>query len=379
MSHISILRVALSGLLAFYLIVWQGYRLRWSLGGMGHVALILGLVGMIGPIASNQLYHAHLFNLHSLHRPELNLIRDGFSVMAVVSLYLFRLAAEKYTIRSARAWKAIASGVAVMIALVIITCTSPYKERGAFGYHWSFTHPAGAIYRVLVYTYVATMIFLVARWLISSARGQESHFRMGLRITAVGAYGLGALEIIRSIPMLIAILGGPIWFYPRMTTGIWTTIFSPLVFIGLSYPVLVGRVDAMRRWREKRETYSKLAVVWKACTTLYPEIVLPLRTLTRRRTECIDGLYKFLDGNKLPVDEAVQRPTAALREAVRRYDELHESPVADVVYRAVEEKDDPTNRRGQLRDNDPVIAMLLQLADLLNEVLARKPQPQESG
>jgi hypothetical protein len=373
------MRVALSVLLGFYLIVWQGYRLRWSLGGMGHVALILGLVGMIGPIAVNQLYHAHLFNIHSLDRTGLNLIRDGFAVVAVVSLYLFRLAAERYTIRSARAWKAIGSGVTVTIALAVITYTSPHKGRSAFGYHWSFTHPAGAIYRILVDAYLATMLFVVARWLISYGRGQDPHFRMGLRITAVGVYGLSALMIIRSTPMLIALLGGPIWVPPKLTTGVWTVIFAPLVFIGLSYPVLVGRIDAMRRWREKREFYSKLGVVWKTCTTLYPEIVLPLRTLTRRRTECVDGLYKFLDGNKLPVDEAVQRRATALREAVRRYDELHESPVADVVYRAVEEKDDPTNRRGQLRDNDPVIAMLLQLADLLNEVLTRKPQPQESG
>jgi hypothetical protein len=365
--------------LAAYLIIWQGYRLRWRVGGMGHVTLVLCLVGILGPIAGNEFSRAHLFGVQLLHRSHLNLIRDGFAILAVVSFYLFRLAAEGYAIRSPRALKAVGGGAAVMATLTLIIFTSPYRSRHAFGSRWVYTHPIGAIYRTLVGVYLAVMLLVIARWLISYARQQETQFRIGLRITAVGVCGLSALMVVRPMPGVIAILGGPTFYVQSQIYVVWTAISAPLVFIGLSYPLLVGRVEALRRWRGQREAYSKLGVVWKTCTTLYPEIVLPLRTLTRRRTECIDGLYKFLDGNKPPADEAVQRPTAALREAVRRYDEIHESPVADVVYRAVEEKGDPTNRRGQLRDNDPVIAMLLELADLLNEVLVPKPQPQESG
>jgi hypothetical protein len=256
---------------------------------------------------------------------------------------------------------------------------SPYKSRHAFGSRWVYTHPVGAIYRVLVGVYLAVMLLVVARWLISYARKQGKQFRVGLRIAAVGVLGLSALMVSRPIPGVIAILGGPTFYAPSRLYVIWTATFAPLVFIGLSYPVLASRVEALGRWRGQRETYSKLRVVWKACTTLYPETVLPLRTLTRRRTECIDGLYKFLAGNELPANEPARRAAEALREVVRRYDEVHESPVEDVVYRAVEEKDDAVDRRGQLRDNDPVMAMLLQLAELLNDTSDPKSQPQESA
>src|SRR5882757_281123 len=353
--------------LFFYLVVWQGYRTRWRVSGMGHTSLIFGLIGNLGVVGTNQLYHADFLGMIVLSRTQVNLIRDGFAIMSVVSFYLFRLAAEEYTIRSPRVWRAISGGVAEIAVLAVIVLLSPHMKGRAFGYHWSMSHPVGGIYFKVEGTYLAVVLLMVARWLVKYAREQGKHFRVGLRIAAVGAYGLSALLVTRTIPMVTGLLGITVPYVPTHALNVWTAIFAPLLFIGLSYPVLASRVEALGRWRGQRETYSKLRMVWKACTTLYPETVLPLRTLTRRRTECIDGLYKFLAGNELPVNEPGRRAAEALREVVRRYDEVHESPVADVVYRAVEEKDDAVDRRGQLRDNDPVMAMLLQLAELLND------------
>jgi len=52
----------------------------------GHTSLIFGLIGNLGVVGTNQLYHADSWNDRA-RRTQVNLIRDGFAIMSVVSFY----------------------------------------------------------------------------------------------------------------------------------------------------------------------------------------------------------------------------------------------------------------------------------------------------
>jgi hypothetical protein len=202
-----------------------------------------------------------------------------------------------------------------------------------------------------------------------------------MRISAVGLFILSVLSIGRAVPAAIVGLGGPTVIAPAFLLGRVSATAFPLVFLGLSYPLLVGRVRAYRAWQSQRATCTEVTVVWSVCKTAYPEIVLRPRTylqrlaqaiwnpkqLARRPSESFDGLAKLLGHEAPALGSGAQRAAANLREAVRRYDLAHPIKVWDVVSPDVDEFDDAVPAKP---DGDQDTAMLLELARILEGVLA---------
>jgi len=93
--------------------------------------------------------------------------------------------------------------------------------------------------------------------------------------------------------MVTGLLGITVPYVPTHALNVWTAIFAPLLFIGLSYPVLSESGRGTGQVARSSETYSKLRMVWKACTTLYPERV----RATRRRRHRVHELYSSFAGN----------------------------------------------------------------------------------
>ena len=361
-----------------YLMSWQGYKLRGQLSGLGHISLILSLSATLCNATIARLADAHAFQ--AFPQPCVELAGVFCVIISVAGLYVFRLAVEKCTISSPRVVRTLCgalamAGAATLMSVYFTARGLPLKYSLA-----AFRVPAGAIYFVGVGAYFGCTLFAVAWWMVDHTRKKETHFRRGMRISALGLFALSALSIGRAVPAAIVGVGGPTTIAPAFLLGGVSAAAFPLVFLGLSYPLLVGRFRAYQAWQSQRSTRTEVSIVWSVCKAAYPEIVLRPRTYLQRLTQAIwkpqrlarqpsesfDGLAKLL-GHKAPAQGLVAQAAAAnLREAVRRYDLVHSVKVWDVVSPDIDEFDDAVPVKP---DGDQDTAMLLTLARILKDVL----------
>jgi hypothetical protein len=377
----------LIALLGIYLVCWQLYKLRGGTTSFGQVALAVGLLGLLGNTGLNRLHAADILTDGRV----IPFLRDLCAIVGLLGWWAFRLAIERVPMRNRRFVNAVVLAIVVLAVLAVLTfvLTPPGGSLVLTRRH--LHSPVNRAFHIVEAVYLSGMLLSLGRWLYGYARGGEDlHFRLGLRITAVGIYGLAALVAGRTIPVVVVALGGPVWYPPKMTFHIWSSIFSPLLFIGVSYALVMSRLAAMRTWRRQREIYQRIGVVWRDCRSSYPAMVMhPLTTLerlfpglwrqvllTRRRNECFDGLTNLL-ANELPAPTPAGRAAAErLREAVRTHDETHSGSIWAAVspddHNEALDHGDATPS-----DTEPGTAMLLELADILTAT--RRAQPQESA
>jgi hypothetical protein len=236
----------------------------------------------------------------------------------------------------------------------------------------------GFLYAFGAGIYYGSVMFAVALWMARYVKGREKHFRYGMRIAAAGLFIVSALSIVRAIPVASVFFGGPRNIVPHYLLGAVSAAAFPLVFVGLSYPLVISRLRAFRAWTRRRKMCADVRVVWKECVSAYPEIVLrpdssPVRRLrdsiwnpaelSRLKTESFDGLAKLLVHSASTESAAAVTAAANLREAIRRYDEAHKVSVWDIISPTASEGDDegvPPRPEGKAEDE-----MLLALADEL--------------
>jgi hypothetical protein len=374
-------------LLGVYLVCWQLYKLRGGATSFGQAALVVGLLGLLGNTGLNRLHAAHILTDNRVNP----FIRDVCAIIGLLGWWAFRLALERVPMRSRRFVNAVVLAVGVLAVLAVLTFVLTPPDGSLVLTRRHLHSPVNRAFHIVEAIYLSGMLFALGRWLFRYARGGEDpHFRLGLRITAVGIYGLAALVACRTIPVVVAALGGPIWYPPKMVFHIWTTIFGPLLFIGVSYALVMSRLTAMRTWRRQREIYQRIGVVWRDCTSSYPAIVMqPLTTLerlfpglwrqvllTRRRNECFDGLTNLL-ANEPPAPTPAGRDAAErLREAVRTYDETHSRSIWAAI--SPEDHNEALDHGDATpSDTEPGTAMLLELADILTAT--HRAQAQESA
>jgi hypothetical protein len=372
--------LTLLAVLVAYFVAWQGYKLRSRVSGLGHWALLVALVCYLLQNLVVRLHTGHFVFFDDLDRRTINGIRYSFTIPMVAAFYLFRLSLEGYTIRSRRAVRVMAIAALVLAALTL-TFVFFIPPGNAFGVHHSLDaldSPGPAAYRIVLDTYTATADFLIGRFLWRYARTEDEPVRLGLRIVAfAGAVTVPASCIVRSAPLLIHHLGGPRIWVPNDIYYTAASVNGVLLFLGLSYPLLVSRAAAVRAWWRQRGTYSKLEIIWNTCTTVYPAIVFRSDTgtrpkvwterLIRRRNECLDALTQLLGGEDHEQTEVAQQAADDLREAIRTYDADpgHPGSVADVVSSST--RDDSGARTRHVGRHDPSTAVLLALADILRK------------
>jgi hypothetical protein len=344
--------VTLIVMLATYLVCWQGYKLRERLNGLGHAGILASLVATLLNSTTARLSDAHPHSL--LVGQYIALIEHIFVAVSTLGLYLLRLAVEGHSLRDRPVRRAIGGGVLFSCALTAITAAAIISGRLLSPTPDSYRDPLGFVYAFGSGLYYGTILLLVAAWMWRYVRNRdEQHerderadLRIGVRIAAIGLFSLAAFCFARATPIAVVFLGGPpqiaqpFWVLRPISTAAW-----PLVFIGLSYPLLRSRGAAYRAWKSRRATREQARVLLRTCHTAYPEIELPPsgirerarqfvsshHRLTRLVTEIFDALAKLLVQDE-PTNTAAGRVAAdRLHEAVRRYDLTHPVPVTEII------------------------------------------------
>ncbi len=367
-------------LLGTYLMCWQGYKMRRKVNGLGHVAVVLSLIGTLANSVTARLSGAHPHG--ALAAQSISVVEHIFVVISCAGLYVFRLAVEGHTLRDRRVQVTIGGALAVSAAFVTLAILAARRGPLLSISVESFRDPRGFIYNFGGGLYYGLTMLLIAQWMIRCTRGEEKHFKRGMRLAAVGLYTVSALCIGRAVPVAITFLGGPPVVAPPFLLGTVSAAAFPLVFLGLSYPIIVSRWAAYRAWTHEERDSARVNVVWQTCTVAYPEIVLrpgsvferlrqalwkPAR-LRRRRTETFDGLAKLLFvTSKVEPSEQAGAAADSLRVAVRRYDETHDRAVRDVISPAAESEREGVPAKP---DGDTETHMLLALAELLHDTEA---------
>lgn len=341
--------VTLIVMLATYLVCWQGYKLRERLNGLGHAGILFSLAATLLNSTTARLSDAHP---HSLYVGQyIALIEHIFVAVSTLGLYLLRLAVEGHSLRDRPVRRAIGGGVLFSCALTAITAAAISRGRLLSPTPESYRDPLGFLYAFGSGLYYGTILLLVSVWMWRYVREQDeqdeqAQLRIGVRIAAIGLFGLAAFCFARATPIAVVFLGGP----PRIAQPFWvlgpiSAAAWPLVFIGLSYPLLRSRGAAYRAWKSRRATREQARVLLRTCHTAYPEIELPPsgirerarqflsshHRLTRTVTETFDALAKLLIQDE-PINTPAGRVAAdRLREAVRRYDSTHAVPVTEII------------------------------------------------
>jgi len=363
-------------ILAAYLIFWQAYKLRRKFSGLGHAALILSLTATLANSTTARLSDANPPSL--ITGQYYDFVEHIFVLISVAGLYVFHLAVEHCTLRSRRVLLTLGGAFVVAAVLAVgvyhAITYGPLLAISVESYH----DPFGFVYAFGSGMYYGIVMGLVATWMWRYVRAKDTPFRRGIRIAALGIYAISVLSILRAVPIGIVFVGGPDIEPPFLLLGAVTALSFPLVFIGLSYPLVVSRWHAYRAGRRRRQISTDVRVVWQQCQVVYPEIVLRPRSrleragrvvwnpdkLHRLTTESFDALAKLLV-QSLPVDTTPGRIAAeSLRTAVRRYDDTHAVSVRAII---APPGAGPHNGAPAQPDHDASIDMLVSLANVLRE------------
>lgn len=320
--------VELIVILGLYIIFWQGYQLRRRLSGLGHATLLITLAGILAVPVFNYARNDGLIPI----APEATDIVIRIIVLTpCLSLFVFRLAAAGHRVTSRAVLAALASG-AVMIGAIVVTGQAVLRNGGSLRYTTaSFSNPLSAGYHTGSGLYYGILLLAVAVWMVRYTRTTGRHVRIGVRIASVGIFAMSALCIGRAIPPGVALFGGPLFVAPPALLGGVSATTAPIIFIGLSYPLLVNRGAALRAWMRQRHAYRRIEPLWTASRDAFPEAILPEQgrpslafRLRRRRAECYDGLHYVRRNPDNSSGAPGQRAAVErLRAAVERYEQDH--------------------------------------------------------
>ncbi len=157
----------------------------------------------------------------------------------------------------------------------------------------------------IIYADIAQVVY----GLRYATRARSAMRRIALTITAIGMLLLLAASTLRA-GLAISVLLGRGFSFPVQHGASWLiTVGNPVLAIGLSYPVLAGRLIAGFRWWRAYRLHRDLDSLWWLVRWTFPELIQPpaptdgepppkstrftrrpmTYIATRRRTECRDG------------------------------------------------------------------------------------------
>lgn len=328
--------------LGFYAVCWQGYKLRWRLNGLGHAALIAAMVGILGPSLLARLNEAHALGRLPYHLFEL--AANLLVTLACVSIYVFRVAADPslpQADRRRRITAALGSGVAMAVFLAVLDAVILARGEPLMYTPASLSKSLPALYFTVAGFYWGVLLFPAACWLWRSGDGKDRHYAAGLRVGSCALFTMSALCIGRAIPVVVVATGGPKVLAPTILLPLVSAVSWALFIAGLSYPLIVARIRALRVTHHRLHGYERLAPLWHLATTAYPEAVLAPRApatapdirsrrtsvrfaYERRRAECYDALCRLRGGSASQGQTGPARDaTDALLAVIRGYDESH--------------------------------------------------------
>lgn len=366
-------------LLGFYLLFWQGYKLRGRFSGVAHLSLILALVGVLSIAIFARLEDAHAFG--DADPRYLRLYANLLTVGQCTAVYVFRFAADSTLIaphRRRRITAVLLTSAAMAIAMVIVTMVIVSRGEPLRYSVDTAQHPLGATFYVVVGCYFGVLLALTARWMWRASRDKERHFMIGIRVAAIGVGTLSGICFVRAFPVLGVALFGWTSLAPAFLLGLGSTLHAVIIYAGLSYPLVAERVRAWRSRQRRADSYDQLQPLWQLSATAYPEMILPAHPLStdptrssadgrvvpgrfrydRRVAECFDALCRVRKdtGERLPT--AQREAVETLHAIVRSYEEAH--PDQQSIWRAVD-----AGERDSIRSEEQFLAELSTIAELM--------------
>lgn len=341
--------ISLIAMLATYLMCWQAYKLRERLNGLGHAGILVSLVSTLANSATARISDAYPPSPAGYEY--ILFIHHVFITGSCLGLYLVRLAVEGNTVRDRPVRRAIGGGVLFCVwngATIALAAAvgRPLSNGPARA-------PLDVLYSVGSGAYFGTVMFLVAVWMWRYVAHRPLRILLGTRVAAFGLFGMAALGYTRAVQAVVRYLGGPPSIAPGWLRDGVTSAAFPLVFIGLSFPLLASRWVAFQQWRARRKICERAKVTAQTCRTAYPEIQLPPagigervrllisnhHTQARIVVESFDGLAKLLVHDAPSETPAGQAAAARLRAAVQRYDAVHpDKPVIDIISPTIDDQ-----------------------------------------
>lgn len=325
--------LSLIAMLAAYLMCWQAYKLRERLNGLGHAGVLVSLVATLLNSVTARISDAYSPSL--LTYQYILFLHQVFITSSCLGLYLLRLAVEGKTVRDRSVRRVIGGGVLFCCCnagIIAVAITSGHL-LGDGPVH----APLDVILSLGAGLYFGTVMLLVAVWMWRYVNRRPLRIRLGTRVAAIGLFGMAGLGYTRAATALVAYLGGPPSIAPSWLRDTVTSMAFPLVFLGLSFPLLASRWTAFQEWMSRRRVCERAKVTAQTCRSAYPEIELPAagigerlrlfianhHTQARIIVESFDGLAKLLVHDAPAATPAGRCAAERLRAAVRRYDAHH--------------------------------------------------------
>lgn len=362
-------------LLVFYVLLWQGYQLRRRVSRFARIALFVHLAMSLLNSAQARAADAGLYG--GLDRGLMTfLVGMVILVVGTVALYLFRLAVDGYTVGSRRSVLTVVTGVVVVAVMLWLVLSARADGLSVTSGAAAYGHVRGALAFTLIGFYLGGVRALVIVWMFRRSREASRELRLGIRVAALGLVASGGISIVRAIPPLVALLGGPLFTFPAVLLILAPIIASPLQIGGMSYPLVVGRVRALTAWRRHRGAFRRIEPLWTLARDAFPQVVLPDGDgprrrpldyrLRRRRAECLDALYLLRAGGDGRADASIEAGTgsadavARLRAAIAGFE--RDRLDGDRLWNLVDE-----HRDGAATDTPRDHDLLEQLSDTVHE------------
>ncbi|WP_226360999.1 MAB_1171c family putative transporter [Pseudonocardia sp. ICBG1142] len=288
--------------LAIYAVLWQGYQLRRRLTGFGHLVLLAAIIAAVANPALQRMIEAGWFGEVD---PGAKRFYGALIVIvgSTMGLYLFRLAVDRYGPRSPRVIRFVVLSLGLLAGWIVMFALATSRGQTMLYGPAAFAHTPGLLYFATTGPYLFLVRLLVVIWIVRRTRAADvtPALRWGTRVAGVGLLVAGLVSLLRAIPPIVILFGGPVTAAPPGFIYVASTVGSPLIFAGLSFPLVVGRLQALRAGRRNRRSYARIEPLWQISTTAFPEVELrsvgPLDyQLRRRRAECLDALYYLRAG-----------------------------------------------------------------------------------
>ena len=256
----------------------------------------------------------------------------------LMCFYLYSAADARFGRRRAR--REIIPLVVSIAAIAVATFVTPIAQRGA-AYDTGDMHVPGiALFYFFGGLYLAYALAMAFRWTVRYARLSHRPLVTGLRIAATGMAAMVIGSGIRTIFVVVRVLGTLKTSPIIVGADLLVAAGIPTFVIGVLYPALATRIAALRVWWQHRRLCHQLGPLWTMLHEAYPEDALSRvpagrwrdllrlrgvhRRYYRRVIECRDGLVRVspylanLGEPETPGElQAPVRLATALREALR--------------------------------------------------------------
>jgi hypothetical protein len=313
--------------LAIYAVLWQGYRIRQRLTGFGQTALLVSIVTAVANPALQRMIEAGWFG--EVDAGAARFYGAVIVVVGTVAIYLFRLAVDGHRPTDTRTIRFVVLSAALLaIWTGLFTLATVRGDTMLYG-PAAFAHTPGLLYFATTGPYLFLVRLLIIVWIVRRTRSDDvgPALRWGVRVAGLGLLTSGTVSLLRAIPPIMILFGGPVTAAPGWMLYVASTVGSPLIFVGLSFPLLVDRLAALRAWWRDRRAFLHIEPLWTLSSTAYPDLVLPSTgpvgyRLQRRRVECLDAVARATaptDGRPADDAAAVDRLRTAIDVVEREH------------------------------------------------------------